>query len=453
MNLGTQTLREELILLNVVRASYLEPLNFTTLSKYTASGSVTASGTGSKNLGIDFAIFQPAGKTFNNATTIGSSPANVLGGSVGGSTANSFDVAPLDNSDFYGNFLQTLTPQNVNLLVNAGLSREVVIYSVVKAIDINLTSAGQAKFGFTRLRFANDPTQATWFGRGGKQEYDECEQEAQKDFDKLASIGHGGRWAPFESPFWLAPHLTDCSYQKARLLIEAALRFGVTTQAIARAQSGGQSAQIEFKKSEKAGQTIVVVSAQGSSSAASASSTKSGLGAGNVNVIMCFDPAIAAYYGVRLRNKDQMCPEGTVHTASKPGTSAKPAKSVPQTDNETLLTQPIPTNLGSYDASMTPILRSPYNVFQYFGSLLKTKRTPIVTQVAEQKTDSRLLFDVRSDWTSCFVRVTYNGDSYCVPHAEAGNTKEVLTVLIALVNMSTVRNSLPVTNSVIANPQ
>ena len=56
VNLGTQNLREELILLNVVRASRFEPLNFTALSKYTASGSMGAGASASRNIGIDFAL-------------------------------------------------------------------------------------------------------------------------------------------------------------------------------------------------------------------------------------------------------------------------------------------------------------------------------------------------------------------------------------------------------------
>jgi hypothetical protein len=63
------------------------------------------------------------------------------------------------------------------------------------------------------------------------------------------------------------------------------------------------------------------------------------------------------------------------------------------------------------------------------------------------------LFDVRDDLSACFVGVTYEGQSYCVPQADAGNTKEVLQILIALVNLSTVRSSLPTTQSVISQPQ
>jgi hypothetical protein len=445
LNLGTQNLREELVLLNVVRASRFEPLNFTTLSKYTASGSVTAGGSFARNLGVDYALVNRGSPT--SFVTAGATPANVFGATAGGSTSNSFDVVSLDNNDFYNNFLQTLTPENVNLLVNAGLSREVVFYSVIKAIDINLTTPdGKSLFGgvYPRLRFLNDPTNATWDGIPGEASYNQCESEAKRDFDWLADPSAKPGWAPFITSFWKGRHITDCSYQKARLLIEAALRYGVTTKVITNSQTPQQT-KIDVKKDDK--QTVIVVSppqAPGSNAGAKTP----GLGNANQKVILCFDPTIAAYYNEKIKfNVGQICSEdGKTKSASKTSTT-------PQTNIETLLTQPLPTHLGKYDESMVPILRSPYNVFQYYGSLLKTKHVPDVTQVAEQRTGGRTLFEVRPDLAGCFVHVNYAGEGYCVPQDDAGNTKEVLTVLIALVNLSTVRNSLPYTNSVLAQPQ
>jgi hypothetical protein len=451
LNLGTQNLREQLVLLNVVRASRFEPLNFTTLSKYTASGSVNAGAGYTKNSGVDFALVN-RGTSLTSFVTAGASPANVLGATAGGSTSNSFDVVSLDNSEFYNNFLQTLTPGNVNLLVNAGLSREVVFYSVIKAIDVNLTPNGRSLFGgvYPRLRFFNDPTNATWDGIPREDHgasYNQCEFEAKREFDQLADPYAKPRWAPFTTPFWTGRHVADCSYQKARLLIEAALRYGVTTKVIPGNQVA-QQAKIDVKKEDN--QTFIVFSPAQASNTNTATGAKTpGLGNADQKVILCFDPTIAVYYSQKIKyNPGQICPEEAQKTKSASKTST-----TPPTDFETLLTQPLPTHLGKYDESMAPILRSPYGVFQYYGSLLKTKHAPDVTQIAEQKTDSRTLFEVRPDLGGCFVHVSYAGGSYCVPEEEAGNTKEVLTVLIALVNLSTVRNSLPYTSSVIAQPQ
>ncbi len=450
LNLGTQNLREQLVLLNVVRASRFEPLNFTTLSKYTASGSVNVGGGLTKNVGVDYELVNK-GTSLTSFVTAGATPANVLGITAGGNTSNSFDVVSLDNSEFYNNFLQTLTPENVNLLVNAGLSREVVFYSVIKAIDINLSSDGRNLFGgvYPRLRFFNDPANATWAGiprEDHEASYNQCECEAQREFDRLADPYAKPRWAPFTTPFWTGRHVADCSYQKARLLIEAALRYGVTTKVISRSQ-GAQQTKIDVKKEDN--QTFILLNPAQASSSGSGGGRTPGLGNADQKVILCFDPTIAVYYNQKVQyDAGQICPEETRKKKSTSKTSTPPP-----TDFETLLTQPLPTHLGKYDESMVPILRSPYGVFQYYGSLLKSKHAPDVTQIAEQKTGSRTLFEVRPEWPGCFVHVNYAGGSYCVPEENAGNTKEVLTVLIALVNLSTVRNSLPYTSSVIAQPR
>ena len=101
---------------------------------------------------------------------------------------------------------------------------------------------------------------------------------------------------------------------------------------------------------------------------------------------------------------------------------------------------------------MEPILPSAYGVFQFYGELLKTQRRVKISELAARKTGETDLFHVTNDQGGCFVHVNYAGGSYCVPNDDANNTKEVLTLLIALVNLSTTRNSLPYTSSVITNP-
>ena len=444
VNLGTQNLREELILLNVVRASRFEPLNFTALSKYTASGSLGAGASASKNIGIDFALFRGGSATGAN---VGASPLNTIGATGSTTTGNSFDLSPLDNSDFYQNFLATLTPQNVNLLVNAGLSREVVFYSVVKAIDVNLTAKGQARAKYTRLRFSNLPSNNAWHFDGAIEAdtswaaFEKCEGEAATDFGR-----HQG--APFYGEFWLGKHLSDCSFSKFKMLIGAALKYGVTTHAQARAQNTQQQQTLSLKVD---GKTNVIMLPSASGSGAS-SGSKGGLGSGSSDqsqdVILCFDPTIAAQHGIPMKSPS-VCPEGS-------GKKQKNQKT--HQSNETLLTQPLTTHLGDYDESMEPILPSAYGVFQFYGQLLKMQalhpQAPLVqiSGLAARKTGEIELFHATNDQTSCFVHVNYAGSSYCVPNDDANNTKEVLTLLIALVNLSTTRNTLPYTSSVITNP-
>ncbi len=434
VNLGTQNLREELILLNVVRASRFEPLNFTALSKYTASGSMGAGASASKNIGVDFALIRGG-----SASNAGASPLNTIGATGSTTTGNSFDLSPLDNSDFYQNFLSTLTPQNVNLLVNAGLSREVVFYSVVKAIDVNLTAKGQARAGkYTRLRFFNSPSNNAWHHDGATEaentteSFEHCERLAEVDYREHHS-------APFYADFWLGKHVTDCSFSKFKLLIRAALKYGVTTHAQAKSQKAQQPTVLKIDAKTN---LITLPSGSGSGSGAS-SASRAGLGGNsadqNQDVILCFDPTIAALNEIHMTT-GSICPEG----------QAKNQKA--QKSNETLLTQPLTTHLGEYDESMEPILPSAYGVFQFYGELLKTQRGVEISKLAARKTGARELFRVTDDQAGCFVHVNYAGGSYCVPNNDANNTKEVLTLLIALVNLSTTRSTLPYTSSVITNP-
>ena len=90
----------------MVRASRFEPLNFTALSKYTASGSMGAGASASRNIGIDFSMVK--GGTAQN---VGAEPSEYNWRQRVVTTGNSFDLSPLDNSDFYQNFLSTLTPR------------------------------------------------------------------------------------------------------------------------------------------------------------------------------------------------------------------------------------------------------------------------------------------------------------------------------------------------------
>ena len=426
VNLGTQNLREELILLNVVRASRFEPLNFTTLSKYTASGTLGAGGNMQRNIGVDFQIFRNGLGAQPNSTLVGSSPANALTATGSLSMGNSFDVAPLDNSDFYENFLATLTPELINTLVNAGLSREAVFHSLIGSIDINLTASGQSLVTpasikhsglFTTLRFENDPSNNTWPGMAYKQASEECERQATKDHDAAIRLNHG-RWAPFYTNFWHGAHLKDCHYRKFLSLIEAAFEYGVTTTAVPKPQ--------------------------GQKNATSSAASNSGLAAKSNqqrDIILCFDPAIAANNRHPVSSKSS-CAKHQGKEA--PGTQAA---------SETLLSQPLSTGLGAYDRSMQPVLRSPYGVFQYYGKLLRTKTDVKLPPESQRETGDGQLFKVTPGAAGCFVHVGYGGHNFCVPEDGAATTKEVLTLLIALVNLSTVRGSLPYTSSVISQRQ
>ncbi len=194
------------------------------------------------------------------------------------------------------------------------------------------------------------------------------------------------------------------------MILHAAFEYGVTTAAVAKD---------EKSRAARANQVNVMIS--------------SGSGSGNdrseqrldqKTVVLCFDAAVAARYRRVIKGKSR-CGEKEVKG-------------------------PLQTNLGRYDESVEPVLASAYGVFQYYGQLLRTG-TPVHV-VPSTQTEDPLLFTIASEAGNCFAHVNYAGKSYCVPNDGGANTKQVLTLLIALVNLSTSRNSLPVTPTVLVNP-
>src|SRR5262245_49794737 len=121
INLGTQNLRESAILLNIVRASRSEPLNFVALSKYTGTGSVSLNESLTKN----------SITKFGNPSTV--ALGQIFTSSANAGQGNAFDVGTLENKDFYGGFMSPLDLESLNLLLNAGLNKELVLHSVIEA--------------------------------------------------------------------------------------------------------------------------------------------------------------------------------------------------------------------------------------------------------------------------------------------------------------------------------
>src|ERR1700754_1538855 len=119
INLGTQNVRKSPTLTNIARASRSEPLNFVALSKYTGTGSLALNEALIKNT----SAIKPA------STSVLS---QIFTSSVNASQSNSFDVGTLENKDFYGGFMSPLDLESLNLLLNAGLNKELVLHSVIE---------------------------------------------------------------------------------------------------------------------------------------------------------------------------------------------------------------------------------------------------------------------------------------------------------------------------------
>jgi hypothetical protein len=203
INIGTQNVRESAILTNIVRASRSEPLNFVALSKYTGTGSLSMNQSATVN----------AYARHPTSVSLG----QIFGTSANAAQGNSFDVGTLENKEFYGGFMSPLNLESLNLLLNAGLNKELVLHSVIEAFRVRL--AGRS------LLFVNNPEDdVPHNGRPCVSLYDGTEHA----FEPVS-----------QRSVWRDP--AACKYQKFLYFLRVAVRWGVTVEAAKAAGGKGKS--------------------------------------------------------------------------------------------------------------------------------------------------------------------------------------------------------------------
>lgn len=413
VNEGSASTREDGLLLNIVRASQSEPLNFMTLSKYTGSGTLEASAGMTHN--ADSLIYDPVNANPNIVSTTAKTISNAFVRNIytpnlkTNSTMN-FDLAPLENQEFYAQFMSPLGADRLTLLVNAGISRELVFHSIVKAA--RMTHRDGREFIYT-----NDPSDDRWNG--------EMSDAARMTCATLQDSGALGQ--PFTTRIWDKGHANDCNYQKFLYFIRNAIQYGMTTEVIDAAPKVAAAARAETvvraPKGEAGSPSITVVVQQPAAPAAQ--------GEGKKRVALCFDRAIAQTYNKTIDKSiacgSQLAPHGRANYSG----------------------------LGPYVKLVNPELRSPYSIFQYYGRMMANKtidRVVLFDREPMLATGDRKIFTVESQAGDCFAFARHRGEVYCVPNRGAKNTKEVFTLLNVLVNLSLKGSSLPTTPSILVSP-
>lgn len=212
MNVGAGNLREDVILLNLVRASQFEPMNFVALSKYNGSGVFEGGVSANRNIGLLFEILNKGPIAAGTTATQSVAEQSVTPNVRLNSSAN-FDLAPLDNKEFYAGFLAQLELPTINLLVNAGLPRELVLHSIIGAARVTHRDG-------TVYLFNNDPANDGWLGDYGPSAHERCRQLAEERSFHPA----------FAHSAWRGEHGNDCSYQKFLYFLRAAIEYGITTE-------------------------------------------------------------------------------------------------------------------------------------------------------------------------------------------------------------------------------
>lgn len=405
INQSTQNVRESAILLNLVRASRSEPLNFIALSKFTGTGSANINQSFLDNNLIKFGA--PTNAFINGAATT----------SFGGGVGNSFDVGTLENRDFYGGFMSPLDLESLNLLMNAGLNREIVFHSVLHGVRV-ANRRGEP------FLFENKPDDDSW-SEGGHVERNspKCKALYPIATDTLRE----SNFEPIlKTPIWQAPHESDCRYQKFLFFLRLAVRYGITVEAVPVA---GKAA------------------GRGKIGAAPKASSRGGRDGGrdrdwegdgpSARYVVCFDPAIARENGL---------PGGQIDAPGACGRRSTEARG----DNEFRFL--FHESIGG----VVPIVRSPYAIFQFYGELLQARSATHITLSEyslrkDRRREPRLL-TIEQGGLDCFARTIYGGTDYCVPNHQSKNTKEIFVLLNTLVALSTNRSALPVSPTFVLTP-
>lgn len=390
INQGTQNVRESGILLNIVRASRSEPLNFVALARYTGTGSLAVNEGLAKNDLIRF------GNPVNVATR------GIFTSSVNANAGNAFDVGTLENREFYGGFLSPLDLEGLSLLLNAGLSREVVFHSVMQAFRVT-HSNGSAYL------FENNPSDDSWDGVKRSPVCAELYNGQERAFEPV-----------FVADVWQKPHEHDCRYQKFLYFLRLALRYGVTVEAIPLPQ-----------RSIGEGDT-------GRRTRGTEKDRDRGSSGPSAVYFVCYDPAIAAENGLPVpKNAEVAC-----------GAKKRLVGKTHEFEFRFQFKRPV--------AGITPVVRSPYAVFQFYGQLLATGslQRARISNLSRRDAIPReaALLTIESGLIDCFAQASYNGDQYCVPNKGTRNTKEVFVLLNTLVAISTSRSALPASPSFVLTP-
>jgi hypothetical protein len=389
INQNTQNARESAILMNIVRASRSEPLNFVALSKYTGTGSLSLN----ESLTRNFPATTPTGTVLKE----------IFGSSVGASQANAFDVGTLENRDFYGGFMSPLDLEALNLLLNAGLNKELVLQSVLAGFRVRL--AGRS------FLFNNNPDDDVPFnGTPCSTLYDGTE-------NAFEPVARRAIWSDLQA----------CRYQKFLYFLRVGVRWGVTVEVAAPAKTAGGGGKSSGKSGGKSGASDKSIS--GGSDAPAP-----------LQYFVCYDPAIAQENGMREARPDA------------PGACGSRLRDLGQTREFQFRFQ-----FNSPLEGVAPIVRSPYAVFQFYGQLLAnhTHAPAELSELSRRKDprrESRLLTIRQDELVDCFASTFYNGVRYCVPNEGSKNTKEIFVLLNTLVALSTNRSALPVSPTFLLTP-
>jgi hypothetical protein len=199
VNESADAVLNDSILLNIIRASYYEPLNFVAIAKYTAGGQLTSNMQGT-------ALY---------AASV-SHPQVTYGPLTGGVQAsNSFDLNVLETKDFYNGLLKNLSATDMDFWFKQGLPRELVFYAILESIRVT-------RPGGTVYEYRNDPSDDKWTDEvTGAVEFN-----SPRCIPQLTGNGFQTNYDT-NRELWSGVHARDCRFEKFRYLVSLSVKYGL----------------------------------------------------------------------------------------------------------------------------------------------------------------------------------------------------------------------------------
>jgi hypothetical protein len=406
-NLQSQDVMNQETLLNIVRASQFEPLNFVVITQ------ISGSQTEDLKLGLPTLTFGPQKAAAQRQFAFSG---NLLDNSVVGG----FQGNPLVSSAFQQGMMSPISPKVLALLI-ATHQREPVFYAGIAAITISLQADPPLpKYPdaepFT-VTFWNDPSNNVPSARQPNCQLLESETDQNLTFRSYYNKDSA-----------------TCNYSKFVHFLRYGLDAGLTFELIQPSDDKGG------KRGAAAATATATVGPPASATASvpSAASPPSGMSGQSTNATsstaqghICFDPAFAVNAKLRevMFKSSSRCGLGTTETVNL---AFAFADSAGYALVEGQKVTPTTINIA---------VRSPLGVYDYLGALLRRGGQQENVQPAYHTRETKDLrtapfLDIVADRGSgCFVSVDYGGHTYCAPQ-RSYSTAVMLHMLQDVRNLS-----------------
>ena len=401
INRSTDSARNQAILINIIRASKAEPLNFVAFSKV---GGTTSTSMG---VGLPSFIVGPDRLPNQKQVTLGN---NTLNGSV--SASSNFDIAILENRDFYTALLTPVDDETLNFFERQGYPRELLFW--LFADSVRATGAnGKA------VEFRNEPTPEK-----------SCELSVGPSGQPRCFIDYvdAAIYSGFRVETRQIEKSVTSSDGKTKLVPKTEARTCFDPVLADRAWQELNAGRRHRRPSLGLGGVSPICGKWPPSSTKTAGGTRGGGGAGGMS---SNDAA---------PRPDNKLIVGAYGPAARRSASPSTGGGAPVT----------PSSAPRIELEISP--RSTYGIYQYLGRILAENAMTSVRLDTDGKDDAQILTIIEGGAGPCFAEADYEGKHYCVPTEGAENTKRIIGLLAQLLALKTPQTDLPFTPTVRVTP-